>query len=419
MSTLSRPSSKSIAWRGFHQARIWRAEEEQKGNIAKESGASPAEDANTAATVTAERSAAEQQAEITEKSIATPGAADAAPRESTTEAITEKAADIAAETAEKAEEVAAETTENFSQAARSGADAIEEAADAAPQESAAEAITEKAEEVAAETTQNFSQAARTGAEAAAAASTSPPRRPQHDTRSTHRNPRPSRIVYVGNLFFEVTAQQLQAEFASHGSVINSRIVTDSRGLSKGFGYIEFAEQEAADAAVRALDQKVLQGRRMAVQYHVQRQPGAKRDGMQRGRNQSSAEPSKTLFIGNMSYQMSDRDLNGTSNSNPPVHYPLALTQEQTSSARSATSSTCASPLTAAPANPEVSRTLTSSTCPPPSVPRSIWRRRSFTAGSCGLIIRGVLTTTEIRCGSGLFWRDHVVIDGESIRVALA
>lgn len=116
---------------------------------------------------------------------------------------------------------------------------------------------------------------------------------------------PSKILYVGNLFFEVTSANLEAEFARYGEVTNSRVVSDNRGMSKGFGYIEFASQESADKAVRELDQKVFQGRRMAVQYHVRRDPRRTRE-----HNNKSIPPSKTLFIGNMSYQMSDRDLNG-------------------------------------------------------------------------------------------------------------
>ena len=119
---------------------------------------------------------------------------------------------------------------------------------------------------------------------------------------------PSRILYIGNLFFEVNAAQLEQEFAKFGQISNSRIVTDNRGLSKGFAYLEFATQEAADRAVREVDQKVFQGRRMAVQYHARREPRKFSTGAE-GERQPNP-PSKTLFIGNMSYQMSDRDLNG-------------------------------------------------------------------------------------------------------------
>ena len=128
---------------------------------------------------------------------------------------------------------------------------------------------------------------------------------------SHTNPREgsdkSRILYIGNLFFEVTAPQLEQEMARFGEVTNSRIVTDNRGLSKGFGYIQFARQEAADAAVESMNQKVFQGRRMAVQYHKRKE---------RVREPIAPKPpSKTLFIGNMSYQMSDRDLNGRPRTN--------------------------------------------------------------------------------------------------------
>ena len=103
-------------------------------------------------------------------------------------------------------------------------------------------------------------------------------------------------------------------------------------MSKGFAYVEFENQDAADAAVRELDQKVFQGRRMAVQYHVKREPkrfGGGRDGGREaggavggvggiGGERRANAPSKTLFIGNMSYQMSDRDLNGK-----PSYLPVA------------------------------------------------------------------------------------------------
>jgi len=118
---------------------------------------------------------------------------------------------------------------------------------------------------------------------------------------------PTKILYIGNLFFEVTAPQLEAEFAKYGEVTNSRVVTDNRGLSKGFAYIEFANQEQANDALNALDQKVFQGRRLSVQYHKRRTPGGRE--RENRTIQGSNTPSETLFIGNMSYQMSDKDLN--------------------------------------------------------------------------------------------------------------
>ena len=50
-------------------------------------------------------------------------------------------------------------------------------------------------------------------------------------------PTSSNVVYVGNLFFDVKEEDLQNEFARAGRVVNAKIITDSRGLSKGFDYL--------------------------------------------------------------------------------------------------------------------------------------------------------------------------------------
>ena len=50
-------------------------------------------------------------------------------------------------------------------------------------------------------------------------------------------PKTSNTVYVGNLFFDVKEEDLQNEFARAGQVVNTKIVVDARGLSKGFDYL--------------------------------------------------------------------------------------------------------------------------------------------------------------------------------------
>ena len=47
----------------------------------------------------------------------------------------------------------------------------------------------------------------------------------------------SNIVYVGNLFFDVKEEDLQNEFSRAGRVVNTKIIVDARGLSKGFDYL--------------------------------------------------------------------------------------------------------------------------------------------------------------------------------------
>jgi len=289
---------------------------------------------------------------------------------------------------------AAEEAEQAAEVAQQAADdaVVEAAASEAPE---SEPAVQEAQEVAEGESSIAAEAVEKAAVAASTAfSTGPPEPPQpsaapqfpndQDTgASTGTNfaaPAPSRILYIGNLFFEVTAAQLESEFGKFGTITNSRVVTDARGLSKGFGYIEFAQQSAADQAVRELDQKVYQGRRMAVQYHVRRE---RRAGPGPGRSdKASNPPSKTLFIGNMSYQMSDRDLNGEILLPNTFVVGLAnLSDPQTCSVRSATYSTSVSLSTADLANREASPMPTSLTLMLRSARRSILRRRLSMAGS--------------------------------------
>jgi nucleolin len=241
--------------RTFHQTRLWRAEADGKSDEAKAAGEvdiikEPVEPTTDAATQPGPSSAAEDAVSEAAGSTAAPEAPQPTSPPASDSSLTAKAQDLAASAAQTARDA-------FSNLAPS------------------------------------SSSSQRGRNPTAA----PTSRPM---------PSPSRILYVGNLFFEVTAPQLEKEFSSYGPVTNSRIVTDARGLSKGFGYVEFADQSGADEALRNLDQKVFMGRRLAVQYHIKREPRTM------GRPpREPAPPSKTLFIGNMSYQMSDKDLNGT------------------------------------------------------------------------------------------------------------
>ncbi|MCJ1311793.1 phosphatidylserine decarboxylase [Agyrium rufum] len=126
---------------------------------------------------------------------------------------------------------------------------------------------------------------------------------------------PSSTVYVGNLFFDVTNQALQEEFTRFGTVRKVRIVTDARGLSKGFAYVEFEDTASAESAIGALNGQNFEGRRLNVQYAA-RPTRTYADGRSRGGVSAPSEgggaknpPSKTIFIGNMSFDMTDQDLN--------------------------------------------------------------------------------------------------------------
>ncbi|RMY37979.1 hypothetical protein D0865_13213 [Hortaea werneckii] len=289
--TASHPTS----YRAFHQCRIWRAEGEQK----KEGGASPAEASTSGETVTTEATQAEEsikEGDNKEESIATPDVADATQKPNLEPASHDAVSESSGTTSASIGQTEAPT--ETQQPAESLGDKAQELASSAAK---------TAQEATSSAAQTVSSAASSAAEKAQQSNPfdNTPSPPEGRPRSSPSRS-PSRILYVGNLFFEVTAPQLEKEFSKLGEITNSRIVLDSRGLSKGFGYIEFATQEAADRAVRQQDQRVFQGRRMAVQYHLPKTGLSPRGQISRRLN----PPSKTLFIGNMSYQMSDRDLNG-------------------------------------------------------------------------------------------------------------
>ncbi len=82
-------------------------------------------------------------------------------------------------------------------------------------------------------------------------------------------------IYVGNLSFETTEDQLRTLFAEHGEVTSVNIITDREtGRPRGFGFVEM---EGADAAIAALDQKDFGGRNLTVNEARPRRDDRPRD----------------------------------------------------------------------------------------------------------------------------------------------
>ena len=72
-------------------------------------------------------------------------------------------------------------------------------------------------------------------------------------------------LFIGGLPWAVTDQQLEEMFSKHGSVTSAKVITDKfTGRSKGFGFIEYANDEEADKAIAALDGSDLEGRKIIV-----------------------------------------------------------------------------------------------------------------------------------------------------------
>jgi RNA recognition motif-containing protein len=72
-------------------------------------------------------------------------------------------------------------------------------------------------------------------------------------------------IYVGNLSFEVTQEDLQQAFEAHGEVASANVITDKfTGRSRGFGFVEMTKEDEARAAIEALNGTDLKGRAINV-----------------------------------------------------------------------------------------------------------------------------------------------------------
>ncbi len=72
-------------------------------------------------------------------------------------------------------------------------------------------------------------------------------------------------IYVGNLSYSVTDQQLLESFSAHGAVESARVITDKfSGNSRGFGFVEMSTQEEAEKAIEVLNGSEIDGRALNV-----------------------------------------------------------------------------------------------------------------------------------------------------------
>lgn len=72
-------------------------------------------------------------------------------------------------------------------------------------------------------------------------------------------------IYVGNLSFDTDSAQLEALFAQYGAITKAQVVMDrDSGRSRGFGFVEMASADEAQAAISALNNKDVGGRSLTV-----------------------------------------------------------------------------------------------------------------------------------------------------------
>ena len=72
-------------------------------------------------------------------------------------------------------------------------------------------------------------------------------------------------IYVGNLAYSLTEDDLRAAFSEFGEVSSANIIMDKMsGQSKGFGFVEMPDDSEADQAIKALNESALNGRNIKV-----------------------------------------------------------------------------------------------------------------------------------------------------------
>jgi len=72
-------------------------------------------------------------------------------------------------------------------------------------------------------------------------------------------------LYVGNLSYDVTSEQLTELFSKAGKAVDVIVITDrNTGRSKGFGFIEFASEKEAQKAIEMFNEQEFEGRKLIV-----------------------------------------------------------------------------------------------------------------------------------------------------------
>ena len=80
-------------------------------------------------------------------------------------------------------------------------------------------------------------------------------------------------IYVGNLAFTATEQDLRQLFEQYGAVDKVNLITDrDTGRARGFGFVEMPDTRAAQSAIQALNGKELNGRALTVNEAKPREP---------------------------------------------------------------------------------------------------------------------------------------------------
>ena len=89
-------------------------------------------------------------------------------------------------------------------------------------------------------------------------------------------------LYVGNLSYDVTEEELSNLFSSKGEVVSAKIISDHHSnRSKGFGFVEMSTKEESDSVIQEFNGYDLKGRPMRVNLSIDKPD--RKDRKNRGR----------------------------------------------------------------------------------------------------------------------------------------
>ena len=91
-------------------------------------------------------------------------------------------------------------------------------------------------------------------------------------------------IYIGNMSYDTTEENLRQAFGEFGEVVSVNIITDrDSGRPKGFGFVEMGSKEEATAAIEALNGQDMNGRQVNVNEAKPRTDSGNRGGGGRNR----------------------------------------------------------------------------------------------------------------------------------------
>lgn len=116
---------------------------------------------------------------------------------------------------------------------------------------------------------------------------------------------PAKTIFVGRLSWNVDNDWLAQEFAECGEVVSARVQMDrNTGKSRGFAYVTFETEEAAEAALK-LNGKEIDGRPVNIDKTIEKDPNTVREKRAKAFGDAPSAPSSVLFVGNLSFDATE------------------------------------------------------------------------------------------------------------------